>query len=96
MSLSDSGDLLRECLEHQLDDLYTEFENLGGSAEMARVTKYDSYRYISYQKIMNIREKWAILSHKLIEMGIDDNDVKNKIFNQSIMLNCEDISASLD
>src|SRR6185369_5225641 len=89
--------LIIECVLHELDSLYKEFEKYGGAANMRPVNKYDTWRLVEYQKIMRVREKWSALAIKLFDCSKIDNllppaDAKNKIWEQAIKLDCENIA----
>ncbi len=70
MALNESGDLIIECLEQELDMLFDEFEQL------------------EYQKMMNVRDKWADIALRLINLDIGP-EIKHKIRKQSLKLKCD-------
>ena len=79
MALNDSGDLIIECLEQELDTLFNEFEQLEGCGP---------HMHLEYQRMMNVRDKWADVAHKLINLDIE-LEISHKIRKQSLKLNCD-------
>lgn len=79
MALNESGDLIIECLEQELDILFEEFEQLEGCSPLM---------HIEYQRMMNIRDKWANVARKLIKLDIE-LEIMHKIRKQSLRTNCD-------
>lgn len=88
--------LVLDSIEHELNALYITFEQYGGAAGMKPVTKYDTWRLVEYQRIMNAREKWHALAITFLTAsrpsGFISPDTKNKLWEQAIKLDLEDVA----